>query len=196
MTINIDNSNTKVTRISVMGRVDSNTYSELQEVINRADYSREALVIDFKDVEYISSAGLRVLLSGRKKKTEGEFKIINVSDEVYEIFEMTGFSSILDIERGKEGIATFISRSFKERLKARVEKSPDTVFISHLGEDYTWQDIEKCAQIAAHDLFKLGVKKVRMSAFVPQTRRTGLLLILPTPKSGINAVKLTLYSLK
>ena len=159
MTINIDNSNAKVTKVSVMGRVDSNTYSEFQDAINKVEYAKDALVIDLKDVEYISSAGLRVLLSARKKKTEGEFKIINVSDEVYEIFEMTGFSSILDIERGKEGIATFISRSFKESLRARVEKSPDTVFVSHLGEDYTWQDIEKCAQIAAHDLFKLGVKK-------------------------------------
>ena len=88
MTVNIDDNDAKVTQISVMGRIDSNTYNELQKVINEVDYSKDSLVIDFKDVEYISSAGLRVLLSGRKKMESGQFKIINVSDEVYEIFVM------------------------------------------------------------------------------------------------------------
>lgn len=159
MTVNIDSNDAKVTKISVMGRIDSNTYNELQKVINEVDYSKDSLVIDFKDVEYISSAGLRVLLSGRKKMESGEFKIINVSDEVYDIFVTTGFNSILDIEKGQEGIATYISHSFKEILKMKTEKYPDTLFVSHLGSDYTWQEIDQCSQIVANDLFKMGVKK-------------------------------------
>ena len=159
MTVNIDNNDAKVTQISVMGRIDSNTYNELQKVINEVDYSKDSLVIDFKDVEYISSAGLRVLLSGRKKMESGQFKIINVSDEVYDIFVTTGFDSILEIEKGQEGIATYISHSFKEILKMKTGKYPDTLFVSHLGNDYTWQEIDQCSQIVANDLFKMGVKK-------------------------------------
>ena len=52
MTVNIDDNDAKVTQISVMGRIDSNTYNELQKVINEVDYSKDSLVIDFKDVEY------------------------------------------------------------------------------------------------------------------------------------------------
>lgn len=159
MTVNINNSDKNAAIISVSGRIDSNTYTELQKVIDEVDYSKDTLIIDFKDVEYISSAGLRVLLAGRKKMDSGTYKIINVSDNIYEIFETTGFDSILDIEKGKDGIATYISHSFKEILKMKSDRYPDTLFVSHLGSDYTWRDIEKCAQIAANDLFKMGVKK-------------------------------------
>jgi len=159
MTININDKDEKITNISVIGRIDSNTYNDLQKVINEVDYSKGTLIIDFKDVEYISSAGLRVLLAARQKIGSGTFKVINVSDDIYGIFEMTGFDTMIDIEKGEEGIATYISRSFKEILKMKSDKFPDTLFVSYHGVDYTWLDIEKCSQIAANDMFKMGVKK-------------------------------------
>lgn len=159
MTINVNDKDTKSTNISVTGRIDSNTYTELQNVVNEVDYSKGLLVFDFKDVEYISSAGLRVLLSSRKKMNSGTVKVINVSDDIYEIFVTTGFDTILEVEKGEEGIATYISRSFKEILKIKSEKYPDTLFVSHAGDDYTWKDIEKYSQIVANDLFRQGVKK-------------------------------------
>jgi anti-sigma B factor antagonist len=57
------------------------------------------LILDFKGLEYISSAGLRVLLSAQKKMQQiGKMKVINVCEEVMEVFEITGFADILVIE--------------------------------------------------------------------------------------------------
>lgn len=159
MKIQFKDSDEKTVLLAISGRIDSNTYQELQTVVNDVDYSKGSLVFDFKDVEYISSAGLRVLLSARIKMESGNMKIINVSSAVYEIFETTGFNSILDIETGEEGTATYISHSFKEILKMKSDKYPGVLFVSHLGNHYTWQDIEKCSQIVANDLFRMGVKK-------------------------------------
>ena len=47
----------------------------------------------------------------------------------------------LEVEKGEDGVATYISRSFKEILKMKSEKHPDTLFVSHSGDDYTWMDI-------------------------------------------------------
>lgn len=159
MKIILNESDANVVKIAVSGRIDSNTYQELQKTVNELDYSKGSLVFDFKDVEYISSAGLRVLLSARKKAGSGSMKVINVSSSIYEIFETTGFDSMLDIEQGEEGIATYISHSFKEILKMKNDKFADIKVLSHLDIDYTWNDLEKCTQIVANDLFKMGVKK-------------------------------------
>jgi anti-anti-sigma factor len=97
MKINVNNAEANDVKISVSGRIDSNTYQELQNVVNEVDYSKGNLIFDFKDVEYISSAGLRVLLSARKKITTGNMKVINVSSGVFEIFETTGFDSMFDV---------------------------------------------------------------------------------------------------
>jgi anti-sigma B factor antagonist len=56
-------------------------------------------VLDFKNLEYISSAGLRVLLNAQKKmQQKGKMKIINVCEAVMDVFDMTGFADILEIE--------------------------------------------------------------------------------------------------
>jgi fatty-acyl-CoA synthase len=159
MKINIYDEDADAVKISVSGRIDSNTYQELQNAVNEADYSKGSLIFDFKDVEYISSAGLRVLLSARKKIGAGSMKVINVSSIVFETFEMTGFDSIFDVTQGEEGIATYISLSFKEILKMKLKKNSDVTVLSHLGSDYTWKDIEMYSQIVANDLFKTGVTK-------------------------------------
>ena len=66
------------------------------EIVGRLDTS---LTLDFKGLEYISSAGLRVLLSAQKKMQQiGAMKVINVCESVMEVFEMTGFADILVIE--------------------------------------------------------------------------------------------------
>ena len=158
MKIQLNDQDKKTTVITVSGRIDASTFRALQDVVNEIDYSK-GLEFDFKDVEYISSAGLRVLLSARKKAKSGDMKIINVSDSVYDIFITTGFDSILDVERGEEGIATYISRSFKEILKMKSEKFPDVTVLMHLNYEYTWREIEMCAQLFASDLHKAGVGK-------------------------------------
>lgn len=85
--------------VAVSGRVDTNTAPQLEAELQSSFDSIESLVLDFKDVAYISSAGLRVLLASQKIMVKkGGMTLINVSDDIMEIFEVTGFSDILTIE--------------------------------------------------------------------------------------------------
>ena len=159
MNVKVIDANPNATCIEVAGRIDSNNYNELQEIIDGLTLTKEELVFDFRDVSYISSAGLRVMLSACRKMKDAVVRVINVSELVADIFRTTGFDSLLHVEQGTEDAATYISHSFKEILGMKNEKSGDVLFVSHGGNDYCWSDIEKCAQIVANDLFKAGVKK-------------------------------------
>ncbi len=81
------------------GRLDTNTSPEMEKELNSVLNGIGELVLDFAKLEYISSAGLRVLLSAQKTMNkQGTMKIINVNETIMEIFEVTGFSDILTIE--------------------------------------------------------------------------------------------------
>ena len=98
MTIEI-NRNTEKTIIRLVGRLDTTTAPALDKTINEDIGDTKNLVLDVKGVEYISSAGLRVLLSAQKKMMKiGSMKVRNVCPEVMEVLEMTGFADILVIE--------------------------------------------------------------------------------------------------
>ena len=85
--------------IAVEGRLDTITAPTLEKEINENIQDIETLILDFSGLEYISSAGLRVLLSTQKKmQKRGSMKVINVCTEIMDIFEMTGFADILTIE--------------------------------------------------------------------------------------------------
>ena len=87
-------------RLLVDGRVDTNTSPQLQQAILNAFQKKKDVVVDFLNVPYISSAGLRALLIGQKTAASkgGSMKLTNVSDVVMNILEMSGFSKILKIE--------------------------------------------------------------------------------------------------
>ena len=98
MTIEIKK-NQEETIIVITGRLDTITAPALDKTINEDIGDTKNLVLDIKGVEYISSAGLRVLLSAQKKMQKiGSMKVMNVCAEVMEVFEMTGFADILVIE--------------------------------------------------------------------------------------------------
>ena len=98
MTIEIQKMETEIT-IEVAGRLDTSTAPVLDKTINEDVPENTALTLDLKGLEYISSAGLRVLLSAQKRmKKSGSMKLRNVCEEVMEVFEMTGFADILEIE--------------------------------------------------------------------------------------------------
>ena len=98
MTIEIKK-NKEETIIEIAGRLDTITAPALDKTINEDIDDTQNLVIDVKGMEYISSAGLRVLLAAQKKMQKiGSMKVINVCEEVMEVFEMTGFADILVIE--------------------------------------------------------------------------------------------------
>ena len=98
MTIEIKK-NTDELVLEIMGRLDTITAPALDKTINENLVEIKNLILDFNNLEYISSAGLRVLLATQKKMQHiGSMKVINVCAEVMEVFEMTGFADILTIE--------------------------------------------------------------------------------------------------
>jgi len=85
--------------LELTGRLDTTTAPALDKAIQEKLVGVKNLILDFKGVEYISSAGLRILLSAQKKMQQiGTMTIKNVCEDVMEVFEMTGFADILVIE--------------------------------------------------------------------------------------------------
>ena len=98
MTIDVKKITDQVT-ITVAGRLDTTTAPALEKAINENVQEEKHLVLDIKELEYLSSAGLRVLLGAQKKMQKiGSMTVRNVCEEIMEIFEMTGFADILQIE--------------------------------------------------------------------------------------------------
>ena len=98
MTIEIKK-NVDETVLEIVGRLDTITAPALEKTIHENFGEIKNLILDFKQLEYISSAGLRVLLSAQKKlQQNGTMKLKNVREEVMDVFEMTGFADILSIE--------------------------------------------------------------------------------------------------
>ena len=91
--------NAEETTIELVGRLDTTTAPALDKTVNEDIAGTKNLVLDLKGLEYISSAGLRVILSAQKKMQKiGAMKLTNVCEAVMEVFEMTGFADILVIE--------------------------------------------------------------------------------------------------
>ena len=85
--------------LAVEGRLDTITAPELEAVLKEELDGVEELTFDFSALDYISSAGLRVLLSAQKRmNAQGSMKVTGVNEIIMEIFEVTGFTEILTIE--------------------------------------------------------------------------------------------------
>lgn len=84
----------------IIGRIDTITSQSLEKEINDEMDNFDSLILDLADLEYISSAGLRVLISTQKKLKSDDIPMVikNVNDNVHEIFRMSGFDKILKIE--------------------------------------------------------------------------------------------------
>ena len=86
-------------KIALEGRLDTMTAPELEAELNQSMNSAESLTLDFSKLDYISSAGLRVLLSAHKAMSgKGGMKVTHVNEIVREVFDVTGFADILTIE--------------------------------------------------------------------------------------------------
>ena len=89
----------QIITLSLIGRLDTNTAGSLETAINELETNVE-LILECEKLEYVSSAGLRVLLLIQKRVNNGiaKFTLINVIEEVKEVLDMTGFSTILNIK--------------------------------------------------------------------------------------------------
>lgn len=94
------NKNDSVLTVTLQGRLDTTTSPELEKALQENLSGVQEVVFDFVGIEYISSAGLRVLLSAQKRMNAegGSMKLLHVNETVMEVFEITGFTDILTIE--------------------------------------------------------------------------------------------------
>ena len=93
------NMNGTTLELSLEGRLDTTTAPELEQVLKQELDNAQALTMDFAALDYISSAGLRVLLSAHKTMSKkGGMKVTNANEMVLEVFDVTGFADILTIE--------------------------------------------------------------------------------------------------
>ena len=93
--------NVEDTRLTILlsGRLDTSTAPSLEAALQESLPGMTELIFDFKELEYVSSAGLRILLSAQKTMSkQGSMVIRNVSEDIYEVFDITGFTDILTIE--------------------------------------------------------------------------------------------------
>ena len=98
MKIELSKTDSKLT-LSLLGRLDTSSAPELETTLKTSLDGVKELVFDFAGLEYISSAGLRVLLSAQKTMNQqGSMKVNHVNETIMEIFEVTGFSDILTVE--------------------------------------------------------------------------------------------------
>ena len=99
MRITAQNSESEI-RLLIQGRIDTSTSAELQDTIMKSFQKVKHVILDFEEVAYISSAGLRALLLGHKSAIAkgGSLKILHISDVVREVLQVTGFLKILNVE--------------------------------------------------------------------------------------------------
>ena len=85
--------------LKISGRVDTTTAPEFEIIMDECVVDLEELILDCNEMEYISSAGLRVILKVQKlMNKQGKMKLINVNETIMEVFDITGFADILTIE--------------------------------------------------------------------------------------------------
>ena len=88
-----------VTTLNIIGRLDTSTAPALESVIDGCIGNVQEMILDCSALEYVSSAGLRVLLKAQKQmNVQGSMKLIGVNESIMEVFEITGFADILTIE--------------------------------------------------------------------------------------------------
>ena len=99
MSLNIEKKFSDGNTIVLSGRLDTVTAPQLAAELEKILSDSDALVLDMANLEYISSAGLRVILKAQKAmNTKGTMKLIHVGESIMEVFDITGFSDFLNIE--------------------------------------------------------------------------------------------------
>ena len=142
--------------VNLTGRITSANASSVEQEISAAigDYAGKALTLDLGELEYISSAGLRVLL--RLRKRFAGMEMVNVSSDVYEIFEMTGFTEMMPISKAYRSISVDGCEVIGQGANGKVYRiDPDTIVKVYYNPD-ALPDIHRERELA-RTAFVLGV---------------------------------------
>ena len=161
MAISITRLNASTLKIFVDGKLNALTASKFRREMEKISAGTR-IILDFRNLFYISSAGLREIFICRKKYPD--MRIENVSRDVNLIFLMTGFEEFIPITLAeddalKNAVANESNISFKKFLRDKAAFFGDEVAIVTAGEEYTWQEIERCSKIIAIDLYKRNVRQ-------------------------------------
>lgn len=149
-------SENNILTISIIGHIDSANASVLESEIEAARKATPAenIIIDAQNLEYISSAGLRVIL--RLRKQISDIKIINVSSEVYEVFDMTGFTEMMEIEKAYRVISVDGCEMIGQGANGKVYRiDRDTIVKVYINPD-SLPDIKRERELA-RTAFVLGI---------------------------------------
>ena len=142
------------------GRLDAITSPQLDAAIQSIPQKITNVIFDFQKIEYVSSAGIRILLMCRKKfPAESAMKITGVCQSVMEVFNMTGFDTMLNVSSSLPVECDYSNMSFKAFLKQKVQQPGKKAAVICGSTAYTWEDIDIYSQIAAADLEQQGVKR-------------------------------------
>ena len=150
-----DCTNGKLT-IALSGHVDSANAPQIEKEIGelRDRHPHEELVLDMEDLEYISSAGLRVIL--RLRKAEQKLSLVNVSSAVYEILEMTGFAEMLPVQKAYRRLSVDGCEVIGQGANGKVYRlDPDTIIKVYYNPD-SLPDIQRERELA-RKAFVLGI---------------------------------------
>lgn len=177
--------------VKVFGRIDTSTSDAFRQETTKIDFSTiQSLVLDFEGVEYISSAGLRELLILRKKFSSGnDFSIINVSEGVMDVLNVTGLSTIINVTMSTKTNVNYLAMSCKDILQLNYQTRKDEVWLL-ANKRYTWADVENCSQVIAKQLFDAGVKKGTHVAICGANSVNWIFTFFATQKLGAIAVLL------
>ncbi|MCR5079399.1 MAG: anti-sigma factor antagonist [Bacilli bacterium] len=139
----------------LFGRIDSTSTAAYEAAINKERKQRHtSLVLDFKGVEYISSAGLRLML--KLAKAEKSLRLVNTSAEVYNVFEMTGFTQILNVSKALREISIEGCPLIGKGAYGKVYRIADDTIIKSYFRGNPIEDIERERELA-REAFVLGI---------------------------------------
>ncbi len=146
----------KTGRMILKGKITSENYEDvklsIEEAVKKNDI--KAPVLDLNALEYISSAGLRVLLA--LKKQHDDLRLVNVSESIYEIFEITGFSEILNVQRALEEISVDGLEKIGEGTSGVVYRlNPEQIV--KVYRDYVQLDYAEHERYCSRMLISLGI---------------------------------------
>lgn len=178
----------EVLTIYLKGHIDSNNSQVVEEEINALidENKPNNIIIDASGLEYISSAGLRIIL--RLKKNYPDIKVVELSNEVYEIFEITGFSEMMDIQKAYRVISVEGCEVIGQGANGKVYRiDPDTIVKAYYNSD-SLPDIKRERELARTALI-LGIPTAIPYDVVKVGEGYGSVFELLNAKSFANLIK-------
>lgn len=173
-------------RISIEGRIDTTTSPLLRAEIAAIPSSVKKIVLDFSDVSYLSSSGIRELFICKKKFPDTTIE--NVVPVVFDVLKITGCDKIFSIRTATQDVSTYLQMSFKNFLATKAEHDGDKIVFVDEHNSYTWTDVEECATIIAEDLSRLGATRGSRVAICSNNSANWILTFYAIQKLDATAV--------